>query len=129
MISIRETVLRSERVREPLEPSAAHGDDLERRLEAVELGVRREPCLGRDAQAPLLLRPDHLEGVAEAIARLGLHLAEDHAAAAARDEVELVAADPLVSGEDPEAAQEVMEARATLDRSAGRAGAQASPSQ
>src|SRR5207237_2081677 len=81
-----------ERVRQPLEPPAAHRDDLERGLEAVELWVGCEPRLGGLTDPALLLGADHRERVAEAVARLRLDLAEDEAAAAANDQVELVAA-------------------------------------
>src|SRR5205823_8624906 len=75
-----------ERVREPLQTPTPERDDLERRLEAVQFRVCREPALRGLADAALPLRADHRERVAEAVARLRLDLAEDDLAAAADDQ-------------------------------------------
>jgi len=50
---------------------------------------------------------DHLERIAEAVAGLRLHLAEDEAATAPRDDVDLRAGEPDVRVEDPVAVQAV----------------------
>jgi hypothetical protein len=60
--------------------------------------VARQPRLRGSAEAPLLLRADHLDRVDEDRVRLGLDLDEDELAAAAHDQVELVAAGPDVRG-------------------------------
>ena len=91
--------------------------------------MRREPRLRRPAQAALLLRPHHLDRIAERLAGLRLHLHEREPAAAPRDEVELVAACPDVRVEDPVAAQEVVPPRPPLDGRTGGAGVQSSPAQ
>ena len=61
----------------------------------------REPRLRGAPNAALLLRPDHLERIAEALAGLRLHLAEDQPLSAANDEVELIAPPAGVRGQDP----------------------------
>ena len=81
------------------------------------------------AQAPLLLRADHLDRVDEGRVRLGLDLDEDELPAPADDEVELVAARPGVRGQDAVSADEVVPPRAPLDGRARGAGAQSSPAQ
>lgn len=88
-----------------------------------------EPCLGGLPQPAPLLGPDHLGRVAERRPRLGLDLHEHDPPPPARDEIQLVAAGPGVRGEDPVAAEEVVQAGAPLDGRAGCAGVQPSPSQ
>src|SRR5207237_6468466 len=105
---------RSERVGQALDAAVPHGDYVERRRERRELGMRREPGLRGAADAALLLRADHLDRIAEALAELLLHLDEGEPAAAADDEVELVAGDPDVLAEDAVAAQPVPAARERL---------------
>src|SRR5579884_2851963 len=61
----------------------------------------REPGGGGATNTALLLGGHHLERVAEPLAALRLHLAEHDHAAAADDEVELVAGEPAVRVEDP----------------------------
>ena len=56
---------------------AAFGHDVEANGAARVLRMRREPRGRRSPQAPYLLGRDHLERIAEAGARLRLHLAED----------------------------------------------------
>ena len=70
--------------------------------------MRRKPRFGRTAQAALLLGADHLERVAAPGAALRLDLAEHQPPAAARDQVDLVAASPDVRAEDPVAAKPVV---------------------
>ena len=95
-------------------PAGETATDVEAHVELLEARIAREPGRRRAAQAPLLLLGDHLLRVAEARAALLLHLAEDEVAAAADDEVELVAARPGVHVEDPVAAEPVVESRAAL---------------
>jgi uncharacterized heparinase superfamily protein len=76
--------------------------------------VGREPGLGGAADPPDLLRADHRDRLAEARAGLRLDLAEDEAAAASRDQVELVASRPDVRAQDPVAAERVVDGRAPL---------------
>src|SRR5438128_992034 len=78
----------------------------------------RQEAVGGAAEAALLLRGDHLQRVAEAIAGLLLHLDEAQLLAAADDEVELVAARPDVGAEDLPAAQAVPAPGAPLGRGA-----------
>src|ERR671928_166206 len=89
-----------ERVRQSLDTAAADGDDVEAAHEPGALRVRREPRVGRSAQAALLLGRDHLERVAQPLPRLRLHLDEGEPPTAPHDEIELVAADPDVRAED-----------------------------
>src|SRR5207248_3804636 len=117
----------SEGVREPLQPATALRDDVERHLEAVEVATRCEPRLRRLPQAPLLLRPHHLDRVAVLGPRLRLYLDEHDSLAAPHDEVELVPAGPGVGVENPVAAQKVLPAHAPLHGRASGAGAQSSP--
>lgn len=91
--------------------------------------MRGQPGLRRLPQPALLLRPDHLDGIAVCPSRLRLDLDEHDALAPPHDQVELVPAGPGVGVEDPVAAQEVLPARAPLDRRAGGTGAQSSPAQ
>src|SRR5581483_1888611 len=105
---------RRERIAEPFELTVADCDDLERTLEALELRMLRQPGLSGTAEAPLLLRADHLERVAEALADLLLDLAEDQVPAPAGDDVELVPAGPGVPPQDPVAADPVVPGGAPL---------------
>src|SRR3954452_4586464 len=66
------------------------------------------------SQPAHLLRRDHLQRIAEAVAGLALHLAEHEHRAAPHDEVELVAADPDVLAEDAVRAQPVVPTRSEL---------------
>src|SRR5204862_2567746 len=59
-----------------LELPGTLGDDVEADDAVRVLGMRHEPDGRRTAQAPHLLRIDHLERVAEAAAGLAFHLAE-----------------------------------------------------
>ena len=101
--------------------TAADCGDLEARLEPGRLGMRGEPCLGRAADPPPLLAADPLERVAVAAAPLLLHFAEDERAAAAQDEVELVATGPGVAFEHAVAAQPVVQLGEPLARYAAAA--------
>ena len=76
-------------------------------LDRAQLRVRREPEPGGAADAADLDGVDHLERIAEAVAALRLHLDERHEATAARDEVELSAAEPPVVVENAVAVQAV----------------------
>src|SRR5438132_9163916 len=105
-----------ERVADPLEPALTDGDHLEGRLQPGVFGMRREPGLGRPAQASLLLGADHLEGIAAPGAVLRLHLAEDEPAPTPDDQVELVDARPDIGAQDPVAEQPVMQQRLLLRR-------------
>src|SRR5215212_8668683 len=96
-----------ERLPEALETAASGRDHVEPRLQLRQLRMSGEPGLGRPAQAALLLLGHHLEGIAVALARLGLHFAEDELTATAEYQVKLVAADPDVRTQDPVAAQAV----------------------
>jgi len=106
--------VRSERVPKVLDAARALDDHVEACIELSAVGPRREPRIRCTPQAAHLLRRHHLERVAEAGAALGLDLAEDERAASARDDVELVAADPDVRGEDAVAAQSVPPRRTAL---------------
>src|SRR5581483_6738897 len=55
----------SERLRNALHATVAHGDHVEADGELRELGTCAQPGLGGAAQPPLLLNRDHLERVAE----------------------------------------------------------------
>src|SRR5204862_7790571 len=81
-----------------------------------EIRPTGEPQLGGAAHAPLLLRADHLRGLAERRAGLLLHLDETKLGPPARDQVDLVAARPHVRADDPPAAQPVPARRAPLSR-------------
>ena len=78
-----------------------HADDVEPQLRGV-LVVRGEPPLGEGAQLPLLGPGDRLDGVSEARAPPGLHLAEDERVAVAGDDVELALPAPPVAVEHPQ---------------------------
>ena len=95
-------------------------DDLEAAVEREVVGVARKPGLGGAPQSAQLFLVHHLERVAEARARLPFHLAEDEPAAAADDQVELVAAGPDVGAEDAVAAETVVAGGAGLVRVAMR---------
>ena len=84
-----------------------------------------QPGLGRAPQPPPLLRGDHLERMAERVAAFALDLAEDEPAAAADDQVELVATRPDVRPEDAVAAQAVVERGPALEATSGPRCAQA----
>src|SRR5207247_1452726 len=103
-----------EGLRDPLETVAENRHDVERHLEAGEGGTRRKPDLRGSADPAALLLIDHLDRVPEPRAALRLHLAEDEPAAAAQDEVELVAGRPCVLGEDLVAAEPVVPTGAPL---------------
>src|SRR5205823_3576771 len=105
-----------ERVGNSAQPTVPDGDEVEADVEAVELGPRGEPRLGRAAHATLLLDADHLGGVAERRTALLLHLDEPERAAAAGDEVDLVPGRPHVRAEDAPAAQPVPARGAALGR-------------
>jgi hypothetical protein len=109
----------SELRRNPLEPPSLDGDDLEAAIERPTLGMSRKPCLGRSTQAPAFLRRHHLERMAVVVVRLALDLAEDDAAAAPDDQVELVAAGPDVGVEDAVAAQAIVTRGAAFEPIAG----------
>ena len=47
------------------EPSLRDRDHVEAELEVIEPALVGEPRLGGSANAPLLLRPDHLGGITE----------------------------------------------------------------
>ncbi len=100
---------------DPLEPPSFDGDDLEAAIERPALGMAGEPDLGRAPEATTFLRRHHLERVTVGSARLSLHLAEDEPAAAAKDQVELVAARPDVGSEHAIAAQPVVAPGAALE--------------
>src|SRR5687767_6117208 len=94
--------------RHALQLTRTHGDDLEAVVEARRLRVAREPALGGDVHPAQLLLADHLERVAVAVPGLPLHFAEDDLAAAADDQVELVASCPDVGAQDAVAAETVV---------------------
>jgi hypothetical protein len=104
----------SECVRNALYLPRPLGGDVEAELAAAQLGMRCRPGLRRPRDTPHLLGGDHLERVAPLSPALRLHLAEDDGATAADDEIELVATDPRISGQDPVAAQSVMPQGAAL---------------
>jgi hypothetical protein len=83
-----------------LEPTCPYDHDVEANPQAAALGVAREPGLRRVPHPPDLLRVHHLERVAESRPGLALHLAEHEVSAAARDDVELVPADPRIRVEN-----------------------------
>ncbi len=103
-----------ERLSQMLDAAGANADDVEPRLALSVLGMRGEPGLGSLGQTTLLLGRDHLQRVAEPSPALRLHLAEDDRSPAAQDEVELVAADPLVRRQHAIAAQPEAPLRAPL---------------
>src|SRR5882672_694413 len=84
----------------PLQMAAADGDHVEGDLEAGRLRMASKPGVGRDSEPTLLLVIHHLERVAESLAQLLLHLAEDQPPPSADDDVELVAGDPGVRRQD-----------------------------
>ena len=98
----------------PLDLPAANGHDLDRELQAVGLRVFCQPGLCGAAHAPELLRADHLERVAEALALLPLDLGEDDRATATDDQVDFVPARPDVPAQHSIAAQQVVQRRELL---------------
>src|SRR5437867_11652113 len=66
-----------------------------------------EPGVGSQPESALLLVIHHFERVAEPLAQLLLHLAEDQPPAPANDDVELVAGGPGVRRQDSVPAQAV----------------------
>src|SRR3989304_6191234 len=100
--------------RRPLDPPPPHGGNLEGDLEPGELRVTRQERLRRAAHAAALLRADRLQGIAEAVARARLHLAEDDPPAPPQNEVELVPPCSLVPGEQGVPAQPVVQEHAGL---------------
>lgn len=82
--------------------------DLEAEIELPCLGMTREPALAGAPKPPHLLRANHLERMAVAVARLALDLAEDDRAAPPQDQVELVPARPDVPAEDAVAPEPVV---------------------
>src|SRR5688500_2789939 len=101
--------------RDALELPRPDGDDLEPVVQAGRARIADEPRLRRAPHPPQLLRADHLERVAEAVAALPLHLAEDEPSAAAGDQVELVASGPDVRPEDAVAAQPIVPGRSPFE--------------
>jgi hypothetical protein len=93
---------------------AADADGLDRDLGACELRMGSEPGTGGGKDAAPLLRPDHLEWVAEAVATFLLDFDYDDAVPPPHDEVELVTACVDVRREQPVAAEAVGEERAAL---------------
>lgn len=104
----------------PVDPPPVDADHLERDIDVVQLGMAREPCLGSQSEAPLLLPADHVHGLAEIDARAHLHLTEHEMRPSPQHEIELVPARACVRVEDAVAAKAVVEARATLGRATGR---------
>ncbi len=94
--------------------SPANRSDLEHHLEAGQLRMSRQVSLGRPGYPPLLLGPDRLRRVAEAVAGPVLHFAEDEPVAPARDDVELVASCSDVCSEDAISAEPVVTAHPPL---------------
>src|SRR5262245_17234554 len=107
---------RLEGLRNPLDASLTHGDHVEADREPPELWTRVEPGLGGATQAPLLLRRDHLQWVAEPRAPLLLDLDEPQCSSTPDDQIELVAGGPDVLAEDPPPAQPIPPHRFPLGR-------------
>src|SRR5262245_41894694 len=105
---------RSEGLDDALDAARANGHDLERDVQVGEVRVSREPRSRRLPETPLLLRTDHLEGVAQIGTGLLLYLDEREPATAAHDEIELVAARPGVHRQDAKAPQPVVPEGAPL---------------
>jgi hypothetical protein len=103
-----------ERSREMLEPARPHDHHVEANPQSPTLGMAREPSLRGVPHPPDLFGIDHLDRVAESRARLALHFAEHNGSAAARDDVELVAAGPGVRIENPVGPQAVPASGAPL---------------
>src|SRR5439155_3314451 len=91
----------SESLGHPLQSTGADGHDVEGDLEPCRLRMACEPGVGRESKATLLLVVHHLQRVAEPLAQLLLHLAEDQPPAAANDDVKLVTGHPGVRRQDP----------------------------
>ncbi len=109
-----------------VEPARSLDHDVEAHFELRELRPRGEPRLGGAPDPALLFRPDHVERIAPAIARLGLHFAEHEAPSTTGDDVDLVAACPRVDVQDPVPTQEVMTCGAVLGPQADAAAASSS---
>src|SRR6266545_136199 len=76
--------------------------------------MSRQPGLGGQVQASLLLLVHHLQWITEPLPNLLLYLAEDEPSPSTHDDVELVAAGPGVLRKDPVTAQAVPPDRTAL---------------
>src|SRR6266545_4966295 len=76
--------------------------------------MSRQPGLGGQVQASLLLLVHHLQWITEPLPNLLLYLAEDEPSPPTHDDVELVAAGPGVLREDPVTAQAIPPDRTAL---------------
>jgi len=85
-----------ESLADTFERAPSHHHDIETSLAVAVLRMRREPWPRLHAAAAHLLRRHHLGRVAEVLARLRLHLAEDEPSAAPRNDVQLISCHPHI---------------------------------
>lgn len=97
-----------------LDSAAPHTRGFECEIEAREFRVRGQPYLRPRLDASNLLRVDHLERIPKTLTALLLHLDDDKAAAAAQNEIELVASDACIRVEESVAAKSVVAESAPL---------------
>jgi hypothetical protein len=100
--------------RDALNSAASNTRGFEYEIEARELRVPGQPCLGAGVDPPHLLGVDHLERIPIAITALLLHLDHEQLAPAAQHEIELVATDPRVGVQEPIAAKAIVAESATF---------------
>ena len=98
-----------------LELAGPHRDDFEPAFERLTRRVPGKPCFRSEVQTSQLFLVDHLEWVAEPVARLALDLAEHEPPTAPDDQVELVTARPDIRAENAVAAQAVVAGGSSLE--------------